>query len=758
MKTREPGISGKLKIKKIIYHDKTSYWGAYDVEEVELDEGSPKPIHNSYGGISLTGELAHPALGQIINCTTELVENAKYGKQYKILSVKMDLDLKDPESKREYLEATFTPMEVMRLYHQFPDPFQILMDRNAAELLKVKGFGRKTVGQKIEKFHENLDVALIITELKDFDITMKLAMKLLNVYHNAEICIKTIKDNPYRLIRDVDGIGFKKADALALKAGLGPHDIKRVEAFMYYYMDELGKNGDSWLTPEELMGGIQDNLGSDIPGTVITDAIHEMQEKNDIWCDNEHTKIGLYKYYRIENELAEHLIRLRDANNTFEYSNWEEAIKRQEEKQGWQFEEEQIEGIKACLENNVVYVTGGAGTGKSSTVGGMLAAFGGRYNYTQCALAGRAASRLSEITGSDGFTIHKLLGAQGDGTFTYNEEFPLDIDIVIVDEVSMISVDLMLKLVRAIPTGSKLIMLGDSNQLESIGAGNFAHDIMNSDEIKTIHLTKIHRQARKSGIVTSSLKVSEGTQLISKGFVGKETRGELEDFHIDSYEDKSHTLYAITQHVSTLLANGVGKNDIEVIVPMKERGDSSVYNLNLVLQNLINPKKNLDECLPSGQEVTSYIGKNMSYTFRVGDRVINRQNNYDTDPEIFNGNIGEIREIRGRSDEYPLLIYFYGIGEVLIPRSAVNNIHLAYAITCHSAQGSEFNNVIVGLDYNSYSLLTRQWVYTAITRAKKDCILCCENGALRYAISQNYVTEKHTHLGMCLYTLTHPIL
>lgn len=740
------GISGRFKIRRVVFYASDSYYGIYDVLPEELDPDSPTPVYNTYNGITFTGELVKPKQGDIIECTTAYTVHEKYGPQYVISSVKMDLDMNDPESKRLYLESIFSPMDVMHMYDALSDPFQALMDKDRDALVRVRGFGNKSVDKKIANFHAKLGISRLITELSAFDLTMGACSKLLDVYGNPDVVIQVIKDNPYRLIRDVDGIGWKKADMLAMKAGMNPHDIKRVIALMYYYMDSRGNDGDSWITPEELQGAIFEYLGDDIPGTVVTDAIHEMQDKNDIWCNDEHTKIGLYKYYRIEKALAENLIRLRDSENDFEYSDWEESIKRQEELQGWEFEPEQIEGIKACLDNNVVYITGGAGTGKSSTVGGMLAAFKGKYTFTQCALAGRAASRLAEITGNEGSTIHRLLGAKGPGEFEHTSENPIDYDIVIVDEVSMIGVDLMLRLTDAMRNGTKLIMLGDSNQLEAIGAGNFAHDILNSDEICTIKLTKIHRQAQKSGIVTQSMRVSGGAQITEKDYVGKTTRGELCDFHIDAYEDKSHTFYAIMEHATVLLENGIPKEDIEVIVPMKDRGDASVYNLNLSLQDLLNPKNDSNCDLIPNQEVTSLIGKDKSYTFRIGDRVINRVNNYDTDPNIFNGNIGEVIELRGRSHSYPMTVYFYGIGNVDIPRSAINNIHLAYAITCHSAQGSEFKNVIVGVDFNSFPLLTRQWIYTAITRAKKDCILCCQNSALRYAIMQNFVSEKRTHL------------
>lgn len=743
-------VSGRFTIKKIVFYDKESYFGIFATDVVDLDENSDTPVRNSYGNVTISGELVTPTVGQIIDIVGEKKEHAKYGIQYQIISVKIDFNIEDPTSRKQYLETIFSPLDVDNMYDALDDPFQAFMDEDTAKLIKVHGFGLKNVQKKINLFKSKLEIGTIITGLADFDLTMKMCAKLLDTYKNADMAVQIVKENPYRLIDDVDGIGWKKADMIAMKNGMNQYDVKRVEAFMQYYMSQQGEEGNSWITPEELLGAVHINLGEDIPSTVVTDAIHSMQEHRQFWCNDDHTKLGLSKYYEMERQVAEHLIRLRDSENHFTYDNWEEAIHKQEEVQGWEYEEEQIAGIKACLENNVIFITGGAGTGKSSTVGGMLAAFDGRYAFVQCALAGRAASRLSEITGEEGMTIHRLLGAQGDGSFIYNEEHPVEFDIIIIDEVSMIGIGLILQLLKALKDGTKVIMLGDSNQLESIGSGNFAHDIMVSPEILTLKLSKIHRQAQKSGIITQSVKVSEGVQLIPKGYAGQETRGELLDFHIDAYEDRSATFYKIMQHVSIALENGIPAEDIEVIVPMKERGDSSVYELNNSLQDLINPK----DTMKSSEEIVSHISKNKSYTFRVGDRVINRVNNYEVKPNIFNGNIGIITNI-DNSMQKPLVVYFYGLGEVAIPRAHINNIHLAYAITCHSAQGSEFNNVIVGIDFNSYALLTRQWVYTAITRAKKDCILCCETSALRYAIMQNNIIVKQTHLVDCLYDITH---
>ena len=365
---------------------------------------------------------------------------------------------------------------------------------------------------------------------------------------------------------------------------------------------------------------------------------------------------------------------------------------------------------------------------------------------------------MSEITGKTGFTIHRLLGYPKGASeyqgFEFNQDNKLPYNIYILDEISMVDARLFYYLLRAIPDGAKLICLGDSGQLESIGCGNIAYDMIHSPEIPTIELTKIHRQAAKSAIITQSIAIRNGIQIINKDWTGVETRGELQDLELRCYSDKSNTFYNIMEIFSKLMAQkDFNIMDTQIIVPIKTKGDSCTYNINNTIQELYNPSAK------NKKEITRFSNEK-PFVIREGDKVINTVNNYRLLTPIYNGNIGTVKSIwySEEADSRIMTIDFIGIGNVDVPEDCWIGIELGYAITVHKYQGSQSKNVIFGLDFTAYSLLTRELVYTGITRAQKKCYLVCQTGALRYATAQQSVSNKQTHLQNCLYEVAHPKL
>ena len=412
---------------------------------------------------------------------------------------------------------------------------------------------------------------------------------------------------------------------------------------------------------------------------------------------------------------------------------------------------------ETVLNNNVTVIHGLAGTGKTSVVSGVLEALN-NYSSVMCALSGRAASRMSEITGKTGYTIHRLLGyPKGDSEhqfFEFNQDSKLPYNLYILDEISMVDSKIFYYLLRAIPDGAKLICLGDSGQLEAIGCGNVAYDMIHSSEIPTIELTKIHRQAAKSAIITQSIAVRNSKQIVGKDWVGNETRGELKDLEIHCYSDSSNTFYEVMEIFSKLMAQkDFDIMDCQIIVPIKTRGDACTYKINNTIQELYNPASK------NKKEITR-LSNNNPFILREGDKVINTINNYRLKTPIYNGNIGTIKSISYNEelDSRIITIDFIGIGNVDIPEDVWNGIELGYAITVHKYQGSQSKYVIFGLDFSSYALLTRELIYTGITRAQKKCYLICQTGALRYATAQQAVSTKQTHLQDCLYEVAHPKL
>ena len=730
-------------------------WGIIEcsIDPKRIKQGTPKLDKN---GIAVfKGVMPQLQEKNLYNITAEYVEDPKFGGQYNILSIftALDFGTGDPEGQKKFLSSIYTPLQVTNMYNALENPFQVLKDKDTVSLIKVKGCGMDTADRWIRKFEKHIGEAKIYTELEDYNLTTNMIKKLMDRYNSPELVIEKVKNNPYVLCNEVKGIGWKTADKIALEGGIGEFSTKRIAAYMVHYLDESGESGCSWITPDELMGAILEGIGEEVPDANVTEAIHELGDE--LWWNDDKSKIGLRKYFNIEQKIAVELIRIRDAKSKITYNDWEDTIKHLEHKQGWEYTNEQKNGVKTVLDNNITVVQGLAGTGKSTLVSAMIEVLRS-YSYVQCALSGRASSRMSEITGQEGFTIHRLLGyPQGDKqNFKFHDENPLSYDIYILDEISMVDAYLFYYLLRAIPNGAKLVCLGDPGQLESIGCGNIAHDMINSEEIPTVTLTQIHRQAAKSAIITESIKVRNGQQIITKDWVGTETRGELQDLNIDCFSDKSNTFYKIIQAFSTnMIQDDFNIMETQIIVPVKNNGAACTYELNNSVQELYNPEdKNKRE--------HNGFSNGKAYVLREGDKVMNVVNNYKTSPPIYNGNIGIIKSIYYNEDldEEFMLIDFKGIGKVNVPREAWNSIELGYAITVHKSQGDQANHIIFGLDFTSYSLLTREMIYTGITRAKKKCDLIAQTGALRMAISKEGVSKKQTHLQQCLYDVAHPKL
>lgn len=723
----------------------------------ELRENSAEPKYSSYNQITIKGTM--PTLkedGTLYNVVAEYVDDPKWGDQYNMISVMPSIEFgtDDPKGQKQFLLSIFTEGQVKEMYEALDNPFKALKEGNAAELVKIKGCGMKNAAIWIDRFNRNIGMAQIFTELEEYELSNNMIEKLIDKYKSPQLVIEKVKNNPYILATEVKGIGFKKADKIALAGGLKEDSPERIGAFIIYYLEDCGENGLSWVTPDHLLGAILDELGEDILDDNISKAIQDLGDE--LWWSNDKEKIGLKRYYDIEHKIAEELIRLRDAESKIQYEDWRERVKMLEHRQGWEFTEEQLSGIETGLLNNVTVITGLGGTGKTSVVKGILSVLY-KCDFVQVALSGRAASRLTEVTGKEGATIHRTLGYPlGDKQgFVYHDENPLGYDLYILDEISMVDSFLFYYLLRAIPSGSKVYLLGDVGQLESIGAGNIAHDIIDSNEIATVFLTKIHRQAAKSAIVTESIKVRNSIQLVEKDWAGTETRGELQDLTLKCFSDKSNTYHEIIKaFVRYHNAENFNIMETQIIVPVKSRGDACTYKLNNAIQEIYNPD-------PFNKKMSYQVFKDgTTYILREGDKVINKVNNYKTNPFIYNGNMGILEKITYDYDldDEVMIINFKAIGHVKVPKKFWKNIELAYAITVHSDQGSEHDNIIFGVDFSAYNLLSKELVYTGITRAKKKCELIAQTGALRKAIATQGVSKKQTHLVECIQEIAHPKL
>lgn len=760
-------ISAKIRITGIRYYNESNNFGIVSAEVLECEDYYET---DRRGNLIVKGTMPHPKEnGEYILRAKEAFDN-KWGPQYEVINMctSITLDPEDKQGQRTYLETIFTPGQVESMYTALDSPYEALMNKDVSKLITVKGCGIKTANKWINRFHDNLELARIYVELSEYELTSTMISKLYGHYKSADLVIENVRKNPYILI-DVHGIGWKKCDDLALQGGMGVHSVERVEAFIKRYLYTMYNNGCDYVyANEQLMEAIIENLGEDLPDQPILKALEKLNKY--LWWSDDKKFIGLKRSVDLEKKIAKKLIQLRDAENRFDYSGWEEKIREVETEQGWEFTEQQMKGIQASLENNVVIITGYAGVGKSSIVAGMLSVLN-KYSFAQCALAGRAAARLSEVTGQEGFTIHRLLGFplgdDSNGGFLYYEGKYLSQDIIIVDEISMVDAELFYHLIAAIEPGAKLIMLGDVGQLECIGAGNIAHDLIMSPSITSITLDKIHRQAEKSAIITDSLLVRKNIPTVDKTFVGTTTKGELQDLEYECYSDGNNTFFKIGQCFAKTLKKVKDIYDIQVIVPIKEK-QSGTWALNNALQEVYNPKEE-DE-----PELSVRYDANHFSFIRVGDKVMNIQNDYgaliyenqwkydkreydeisDT-TAIYNGNIGIVEAVNIKRQE--IIVNFQYIGRILITSNKLKNIILAYACTVHKYQGSQCKYVIFGVDFSSYVLLTKEMIYTALTRASEHCTVIAQTVALRYAISQNGVSTKQTYLVQALREIDQPV-
>lgn len=744
---------------KTIHRNNDSYFTIASFDLVKEIDGEVE-IHPIYKTFTVVGIMPYLMEDADYEISATEVENKKYGKQYQVNSINLYLPngIESKEGQKEFLDIIFTKLQVKEMYEALDDPYMTLKDGDISSLVKVKNCGMKTAVAWIDKFKTYMPLSNAMKELSEYGLTEALLRRIINHYKSSDIAVEIIQNKPYKLI-EVNGVGWHKCDEIAMKGGLKPDSPERIGTYILYYLQERANEGYSYIPADantEIENGIVSKtqkpinfidtmiefFGDDISDEALKGGLDYANDQ--LWFSDDRKFVGLKRIYDLEMSVAENLIRIRDGENDFKYSNWKDIIKQKEIDQGWEYNEQQIKGIKAVLENQVVVITGKAGTGKSSIVDAMIAVLQG-YSYAQTALSGRAAARMAEITHEEGYTIHRLLGfPKGDrdhGGFVFHEDNKLPRDIIILDEVSMVDGELFNRLVKAIKTGSKLIMLGDTGQLECIGCMNIAADLIASKEIVSIELSQIHRQAANSGIITESIKAREGVQLIEKDWIGTEVRGKLNDLVLDCFSDKSNTFYKVMQHASSELEDGTDIMDLMVIAP-SYKNESGVDNLNAALQSLYNPDS------PEKKEV--FVQKSSkAWILREGDKIINVQNDYYAKNKftagIFNGNIGVVKNID--IDANTIAVDFQDIpGIMILPKKNWKDLELGYAITCHKAQGSQCKKVIVGLDFGSFIQLSREWIYTAMTRAIDKCYMVAQNNALRYAVSKNSISVKRTHL------------
>lgn len=688
-----------------------------------------------------------------------------YGATYELVYISKCIDISSKDKQKEFLKNVLNETLVDRLFDKYDDVIKLLEDRDVKSLMSIKGIGNQVALKMIDEYEESKDYSSIYMELGQLGLTHTFIKKLVDFYNSPDTVIDKVRNDPYDLVR-VDGVGFKRADEVACKVGIGQYDIRRIKGFLLHHLSEQGEAGKSYLNYQELMKALYDTLGF-VPEEIVSTTAKMMIDNEDVIVLDNGSKIALKRFYDLENNITQELIRLQigrievveyesdDSDElgihqeyvpkSFNISNWEKIVGNVEEKQGFSFTDEQKSAIKLSLDNYVMALTGLAGAGKTSTANGICSLYD-NYNIIACALSGKASVRITEATGLPASTIHRALGYQN-GKFIFNKENKLAVDIVLIDEATMINGTLFLSLLEAIPTGAKVIIMGDVQQLTPIGNCQVFADILDSNVLPIVKLTKPHRQALMSGIIPTSIKVANQEPIFSNSFEGNEILGELKDMELDVTSAKESICDKMIEHFQSEIKKLNDIMEVQVCVPMRLRGELSCYNLNTKIQSIYNPKFN------DGKEIVIPLEKKneeqKKYVIRVGDKVLNTKNNYkcinadgNTTP-VFNGNIGIVKSIE---DDGYCTIDFVGIGEVIFSKSDSKNLELAYACTVHKMQGSGFTSTIVGMDSSSYIMNNSELLYTAITRAKKYCVLVGNNYAINKAIQTKEVKTKQTFL------------
>ncbi len=668
--------------------------------------------------VTLVGSLLDEPVGAVLLCEGNWKVNKKYGRQFEVETYEEVMPA-TAYGIEKYLGSGLVkgigPKFAHLIVERFGTDTIAVIEDDIERLYEVAGIGRKRVDKIRESWEKQKDIKNVMLFLQQYGVSTGFAAKIYHVYGKESI--DTVNKNPYKLADDIWGIGFKTADGIATKMGYEKNDLRRCRSGLLYTLNELADEGHVFAREDQLVSAAVSLLEAD--EKPIRTALSDMLTTEDLIAEGE--AIYLPPFYYSEKGTARKLLNLVQAQSPalFEGPLDIEAIQR---KSGIEYDEVQIAAIQQAVESKVMVLTGGPGTGKTTTTQGIIAAF--REAHLHILLAaptGRAAKRMSEATGMEAKTIHRLLEYNPMDGYKRNDENPLDGDALIVDECSMIDIILMNNLMKAIPEHMRLILVGDIDQLPSVGAGNVLRDIIDSEMIPVIRLTRIFRQAQSSRIVMNAHAVNQGR-------FPDISNGRNTDFFFIRNDDPDQVAEEIVKLVRDRLPKAYGQplNNIQVLTPM-QRSVVGAGNLNLLLQEALNHN-------------TAGISRG-GYTYKFGDRVMQIRNNYDKN--VFNGDIGTVAKVD--LEERTLTIDFDG-RMVEYDASELDEVALAYATTIHKSQGSEYPIVVIPVLMTHYVMLQRNLIYTGITRAKKICVLIGQTKALYYAVKNLTVSNRNTLL------------
>ena len=668
--------------------------------------------------VTVVGNMPEVHVGSVLTLGGSWRVDSKYGRQFSVESFEETLPA-TVYGIEKYLGSGLVkgigPKFARRIVRTFGADTLNVIEETPDRLLDVPGIGRVRVERIKKSWVEQKEIKNIMLFLQGHDVSTSHATKVYKTYGSDSI--QVVRENPYRLADDIWGIGFRTADTIAEKMGFGHDRYPRLRSGIMYTLNALGNEGHCYATRDQLCKTGAELL--EVDASLLSDTLDEMIRSGDVFLDGE--AVYLPPFYHAEAGTARRLREVLRGQGAVVVRT-EGLQRRIQSATGMNYDEVQIRAILSAVESKVFVLTGGPGTGKTTTTLGIITAF--RSSGARILLAaptGRAAKRLSEATGLEAKTIHRLLEVKPPDGYQRNEENPLEGDVLIVDECSMIDIMLMYSLMRAVPDSMRLILVGDVDQLPSVGAGNVLRDMIDSGCFPVVRLTRIFRQARTSRIIMNAHRINHGQ-------MPDLSNGRQTDFFFMERETPEEAASAIVELVKTKLPKyyRLPPGEIQVLTPM-QRGVVGASNLNQFLQESVNP----------GQDGLRRGG----YVFRARDKVMQIRNNYEK--EVFNGDIGTVDRVD--LEDRTLTVRF---DDRLVDYDAteLDELVLAYATTIHKAQGSEYPVVVMPVLMTHYMMLQRNLLYTGITRAKKGLVLVGTKKAIAHAVRTVTVTKRNTKL------------
>ena len=702
-------------------------------------------LANENDEITIVGCMPTLSVGESIEVEGKWVNHKTYGSQFEVNSF-MPITPSSLEGIYVYLSSGMIHGIGEKMAKRIVDKFGVdtldIIQNTPERLTEVEGIGMKKVKQIQESYEENRELRNIIIQLSPYGITPNYCLRIYKKY--KEKAIDIINKNPYRLAEDVRGIGFKIADEIASKIGIDKYSPERIMQGIIYTLNQSLASGHTYLPKQILIEQSVKILG--VEPKFVENGIMDLAYNQKVHLENKDGQILVYlmMYYICENGVCKEIIKLSQHDIKDLHINIDEEIKIVEKEDNISLAKNQIEAVKEAINNGVTIITGGPGTGKTTTINTIIKIFENNdQKVVLCAPTGRATKRMSETSNKEAKTIHRLLemGFGSDSeelVFFKDEEDPIDADVIILDEASMVDIILMYNLLKAVKLGTRVLLVGDSDQLPSVGAGNVLKDIIDSKVIKTVMLNEIFRQARESMIVVNAHKINNGEPL----FLNVKNK----DFFFLRKNTNEEILNEIVGLVSERLPNFYKFDklkDIQVLTSMR-KGDLGVNNLNIELQKYLNP--------PNKYKQEEEFAKRI---FRVGDKVMQIRNNYtrkwetedksESGEGIYNGDIGYIFHID--KDKKTVYVLFDKVKLSAYKYDELDELDHSFCTTIHKSQGSEFPVVVIPIVWAPPMLLSRNLLYTAVTRAKKLVVLVGDVRYLEQMIKNNRINDRYSNLS-----------